>query len=116
MMSQLSVWKSIKGGYPPNASVPPKAPFWYQGVLQELAMEEAGAMSIEGRDAKPDLDAEIAAFGGKMQDSAFARSIEVSARMREVREVLGSRACRWTASGYLTGRAPCARLSFNGPG
>lgn len=76
VMSQLSVWKSIKGGYPPNASVPPKAPFWYQGVLQELAMEEAGAMSIEGRDAKPDLDAEIAAFGGKMQDSAFARSIE----------------------------------------
>jgi len=57
---------------------PPPAPFWYKDVLQELAAEEAGGgpLSIEGRDAKPDLEAEMAALGGDLQNSAFAKGIE----------------------------------------
>jgi len=71
------------GAHAPQASKkvkpPPPAPFWYKDVLQELAAEEAGGgpLSIEGRDAKPDLEAEMAALGGDLQNSAFAKGIEV---------------------------------------
>jgi hypothetical protein len=58
---------------------PPPAPFWYKDVLQELAEEEAGGggMAIEGLYTKPDMEAEMAALGGDMQNSAFAKGIEV---------------------------------------